>query len=111
VFKVVYAIHDLFPTMSYRTIVGAGNPQLVVIRRSRPNFSTYLDDLEAISRLSHSDFLESHSVVLGAGSEGEVIAWVAASMASGESAGDLRRLVRAFPPNELLRRLGRRRKG
>jgi hypothetical protein len=51
-YKVVLAIHDLFPQFSYATIIGEGNPQTLVWRQSRraePAFET----LEAISRTDY----------------------------------------------------------
>jgi hypothetical protein len=52
VYKVVFAIHDFFPHMSYMTITPGGNAQTVVWFTPRPNFKPTFNSLEAISRLS-----------------------------------------------------------
>jgi hypothetical protein len=54
--KVVFAIHDFFPNLDYRTISDAGNPQTVVIRRPRAAFKPKWNSLEAISRLDYASF-------------------------------------------------------
>ncbi len=54
--KVVFAIHDFFPNLDFRTVIGAGNPQTVVMRRPRAAFKPHWNDLEAISRLDFAGF-------------------------------------------------------
>jgi methyltransferase family protein len=61
VFKVVFAIHDYFPNLSYRTIVGAGNPQTVIVRRPRATFTPAFKDLEQISRMTYYDFVDKQN--------------------------------------------------
>lgn len=56
VFKVVFAIHDFFPTLSYCTIMTGGNPQTLVWRTPRTAFAPLFNSLEAISRLTFFDF-------------------------------------------------------
>jgi hypothetical protein len=75
VFKLVFLIHDFFPNLSYRTIVGKGNPQTVVIRRPRNEFAPAFSDLERISRMTYYDFVENRSR-LNLASDDDVIAWL-----------------------------------
>jgi hypothetical protein len=75
VFKVVFAIHDFFPNLSYRTIVGSGNPQAVVVRRQRDVFAPAFADLEQITRMTYYDFMQ-HRDVMNLATEDEVIAWL-----------------------------------
>ena len=76
VFKLVFAIHDFFPNLSYRTISDGGNPQTVVVRRARKDFRPRLGDLEKISRLTYYDFIENRDL-LNLATEEEVLAWLA----------------------------------
>jgi hypothetical protein len=75
VFKTIFAIHDFFPNLSYRTVVGQGNPQAVVIRRPRKDFTPRFGSLETISRLSYFDFLEEQAL-LDVASDEELFAWL-----------------------------------
>jgi hypothetical protein len=75
VFKVVFALHDFFPNLSYRTIVGSGNPQAVVIRRQRPEFAPVFGDFEQISRMSYYDFAENQRPMNFASSD-DVLTWL-----------------------------------
>lgn len=65
VFKVVFAIHDFFPRLAYRTFDTGGNPQTLAWRdlsekaRRKPRFG----DLEAISRLSYFDMVDNIDVL------------------------------------------------
>lgn len=54
-FKVVLALHDFFPNMSFRTITTGGNSQTVAWLAPRQGFAPSFDDLEAISRLTFFD--------------------------------------------------------
>lgn len=56
VYKIVFAIHDFFPMMSFCTITTGGNPQTLVWRKPRQDFSPALNNLESISRLGYFDF-------------------------------------------------------
>jgi hypothetical protein len=71
----VFTIHDFFPNLSYRTIVGRGNPQTVVIRRPRKEFRPKFGDLEKISRLTYYDFIE-HRSMLNIARDEEMPAWL-----------------------------------
>ncbi len=84
VFKLVYAVHDFFPNLSYRTIGRPGNPQMVVIRRPRRDFRPLLNDLERISRLTYFDLLEDRRQ-LNLASEDEVVRWLESSLAAPEA--------------------------
>lgn len=75
VFKTVFALHDLHPELSYRTITTGGNPQTVVWReprRVRPRFSGEAE----IGRLSYAD-VDRHRDLYAAGPEADVIAGAA----------------------------------
>jgi Methyltransferase domain len=75
VFKVVFAINDFFPNLSYRTVVGNGNPQAVVIRRQRHEFAPVFGDFEQISRMTYYDFAENRHRMNFA-SDDDVITWL-----------------------------------
>jgi hypothetical protein len=55
VFKLVLALHDFFPTLSYGTIMNSGNPQTLAWYERRAGFAPILNSLEAISRLTFFD--------------------------------------------------------
>ena len=76
VFKLVFAVHESFPNLSYRTVVGDGNPQTILVRRQRPKFEPLFNNLELISRLTYFDLLERQSA-LNATSEQEALEWLA----------------------------------
>jgi hypothetical protein len=75
VFKTMFAIHDFFPNLSYRTVVRQGNPQAVVIRRPRKDFAPRFGSLETISRLGYFDFLEEQAL-LNVASDEEMLTWL-----------------------------------
>lgn len=83
VFKTVFAIHDFFPNLSFRTFSGEGNPQTVVVRRPRKDFVPNFDNLGAISRLDYFDFLESRDL-LNLASNDEVLAWLSECFSPGQ---------------------------
>lgn len=72
VFKLVFAIHDFFPILSYRTILAPGKPQTIVWRRPQSRFVPLFNNLEAISRLNYFDFQDNLHVLNG-GTEEEVL--------------------------------------
>jgi hypothetical protein len=75
VFKVMFAIHDFFVNFTYKTINTDGNPQSVLVRRSRDSFKPFCDDLERISRMDYCDFYENQHI-LNVDSEAGVLEWV-----------------------------------
>ena len=77
VYKVVFAINDFFPNISFRTIKTGGNHQLVAWKAPRRDFRPRFNDLERISRLTYYD-LHDHLDVYRFGTEEEVLADVAA---------------------------------
>jgi hypothetical protein len=82
VYKTVFAIHDFFPTVSFRTFEpGPDNPQTVILNRPRPDFAPRFNDLEAISRLDYYGFWENRDL-LNLAPEGSVFDWVAAALRS-----------------------------
>lgn len=65
VFKVVFAIHDLFPQFSYATFPGHG--QTVVWLETRTDLNPTWNSLEEINRLGYQDFLrfrDSHLSIM-----------------------------------------------
>lgn len=58
VYKLAYAIHDFFPLFSYRTIKTGGNPQLLLWKKPRTDFTPIFNDTEAIARLDYFKFRE-----------------------------------------------------
>ncbi|MGB3514316.1 MAG: glycosyltransferase 61 family protein [Microcoleaceae cyanobacterium] len=61
VFKVVAAIHDFFPQYSFATFPHHG--QTVVWHQPRTDFEPKWNNLETISRLEYSDFIELQSTL------------------------------------------------
>jgi hypothetical protein len=75
VFKVMFAIHDFFPNLSYRTIVGRWNPQAVIVRRQRDEFAPAFADLEQITRMTYYDYVDNRRLMNRATFD-EVIDWL-----------------------------------
>jgi hypothetical protein len=73
VFKIVFYIHDFWPSLNYRTIAGSGNPQTIVWRSNNVSRQPLLNNLEKISRLTYFD-LREYSSVLQTTTEDEAIA-------------------------------------
>jgi len=63
VYKVVFAIHDFFPMYSYVTLGGRGNPQAIVWKAPRVDFTPIFDSIEAIERLSYFDLLKRQEIL------------------------------------------------
>lgn len=63
VFKVIYLIHDFFPTLSYVCFSTGGNPQALVWRKPRAAFSPLYKTVEAIERMSYFDLLKNEQVL------------------------------------------------
>lgn len=62
-YKVVYAIHDFHLGLDYRTITGSGNPQTLVWQSSNIRRPPAVASMEALTRLSYFDLLESIEVL------------------------------------------------
>jgi hypothetical protein len=78
VYKVVFALHDFFPMLDYRTFKDGGNPQTLAIRRPRRDFSPRFDDLEAISRLGYFELRQPENLAaFNLAPEAEVLRWLA----------------------------------
>ncbi len=75
VYKVVFAIHDFFPTLSFRTSVGNWNPQTIVVRRPRSTFTPLYNNFERISRMTYYDFME-HRERMNLTDDDEIVAWL-----------------------------------
>lgn len=59
VFKLVFAIHDFMPVLSYATIVGSGNAQTLAWYSPRRDFKAEVNNWEVISRMTFFD-IDSH---------------------------------------------------
>ena len=95
VYKSVFAIHDFFPNVSFRTFEpGPDNPQTVIVNRPRPDFAPRFNDLETISRLDYYGFWENRAL-LNLTPEEVVFDWVAACAPELRSRGPGRRPYRA----------------
>jgi hypothetical protein len=68
IFKVVFAIHDFFPTLSYVTISTGGNSQTLVWKEPRTNFKPRFNSLETISRMTWFE-LQDHLDILNRDTE------------------------------------------
>ena len=79
IYKMVFAIHDFFPSLSYVTIATDGNPQTLVWRESRAGFVPRFNSLEVISRLTWFDLRENLDI-LNRQTEKEAQGRVAASL-------------------------------
>jgi hypothetical protein len=63
VYKLMFVIHDFFPTLTYVTMVTTGNPQAMVWKTPRKDFAPILGSLEAIERLTYFDLLKRDKVL------------------------------------------------
>ncbi|HWT09890.1 MAG TPA: class I SAM-dependent methyltransferase [Roseomonas sp.] len=72
VFKIIFLIHDFFPFLDYRTIVGSGNPQTLVWRAAGLARRPVFNDVERISRLDWFA-LQAHPDVMQTAAEAEAI--------------------------------------
>ena len=61
-FKVVPAIHDFIPTLEYATIINSGNPQTLAWYGRRLQFKPFVNNLEAISRMTYFDIAPNAGV-------------------------------------------------
>ncbi|MBW4034800.1 MAG: class I SAM-dependent methyltransferase [Proteobacteria bacterium] len=61
VFKTVFYIHDFWPNLNYRTIMGDDNPQTLVWRSNSESEGPIFNSLEAISRLSYFNMRDNIS--------------------------------------------------
>lgn len=62
VYKLVFAIHDFFPTLSYATIM-QGKGQTAVWREPRANFAPLMNSHEAISRMTWQDMQDNLAIM------------------------------------------------
>lgn len=81
VFKIVFYIHDFYPALNYRTIVGSGNPQTLVWRAGKVSRKPVFDDLEKISRLNYFE-LQEYREILKESSEESALALCASETSS-----------------------------
>lgn len=63
VYKLIYLIHDFFPTLSYLTFSTGGNPQGLIWQKPRASFSPIHKTVEAIERMSYFDMLKLENVL------------------------------------------------
>ena len=73
VFKIIFYIHDFWPGLDYRTIIGSGNAQTLVWRGNSSQRQPLFNNLERISRLTYFD-LQDHIAVMQSSLEEEAIA-------------------------------------
>lgn len=75
VFRTAFAIHDFFPTYDFRTVMGTGNPQTIVVKSGRPAFAPMWNDLGRIGTLGFGDFLDGREMLKPC-SEAEAQGWL-----------------------------------
>src|SRR5262249_39678912 len=63
VYKLLFAIHDFFPVLSYVSFANRGNPQSLVWKAARFSFVPILGTLEAIERLGYFDLLKRREIL------------------------------------------------
>jgi hypothetical protein len=63
VYKVIFALHDFWPSLNYRTILGSGNPQTLVWRANGMQRKPFFNNFEFISRLSYFDMRDCFSLM------------------------------------------------
>jgi hypothetical protein len=63
VYKMVFVLHDFWPGLNYRTILGAGNPQTLVWRAGGVQRKPFFNNFEFITRLSYFDMLDCFSLM------------------------------------------------
>ena len=63
VFRIVFYLHDFWPSLNYRTIMDAGNPQTLVWRANGAGRRPLFGDLERISRLTYFDMHDNFEVL------------------------------------------------
>jgi len=91
IYKLIFAIHDFFPTVSYVTLMGSGNPQTIAWKAPRNNFAPIFNSMEAIERLGYFDML-NRKEIFNAQLEDEAFECFFASMpgsSSGYSSADV----------------------
>jgi hypothetical protein len=62
-FKTVFAIHDFYPGLNYRTIIDSGNPQTLVWRSNSGWRTPLFNCMEKISRLTYFDLLDNRNIL------------------------------------------------
>lgn len=62
VYKLIYFIHDFIPSLSFATITTKGNPQTIIWRQGRADFSPILNSVEQIERLTYFDHLKNMGI-------------------------------------------------
>jgi len=82
VYKLVFAIHDFFPLLSFCTVATGGNPQTLVWRETRADFRPQFDSLETISRMDFFD-MQRHRALMRMLPEEEALALVGDRLAAG----------------------------
>jgi hypothetical protein len=80
VYKAVFAIHDLHPELSYRTITTRGNPQTVIWRQPR-TVTPRFDGLEQIETLTYQD-VDKHHDLFAAVTENEAMEEVTSAVSA-----------------------------
>jgi hypothetical protein len=63
VFKIVFAIHDFFPSLNYCTLGSNGNPQTLIWNEPRVEVRPLLNSLDSISKMTYHDFQKHLSLL------------------------------------------------
>jgi hypothetical protein len=63
VYKLVFFLHDFWPALNYRTIVGSGNPQTFVWRSQNFERVPRFNSFESISRLTYYQLIDNIDVL------------------------------------------------
>lgn len=82
VFKLLFTIHDFFPKFDYRTVIGRGNPQTILVKSNRKMFSPRWNSFETVSRFSFAEFIENREVIKPV-SDKEAIMWLTSLLRAG----------------------------
>ena len=80
VYKVVFFIAEMMPSLTYGTIEDGGTRQTVIYRKARPDFRPEFGSIEKIERLSYFDFLK-RADVMRLGSEESILIQTIADLA------------------------------
>jgi hypothetical protein len=81
IYKLVFAIHDFFPLLSFCTVATGGNPQTLVWRETRADFQPRFNSLETISRMDFFD-MQRHRELMRMLPEEEALALVGDRLAA-----------------------------
>lgn len=84
IFKMVFAINDFFPRLSFCTIGTEGNPQTLVWREPRQGFRPLFNSLETVSRMTWFEMRRNFEL-MRVMPEAEALALVTARLAAADA--------------------------